>query len=366
MSLAALDRSAIDLQRFQPAWLDTPAANPAGEAQEPPLQPLMSGRSFEEIFGPPSPLLLAKAVPPSGGKAPPAPPPGVKAGTVPDPAAGNWFVGVKLGAQDQKFMIPWINRKLDLNGFGPALAVYFPEAKTAFITSTGSVAAPLVGNGISKGASALGLDPALGRLKYVATYNHEMNTWQLGIGNSVMHQGYGYFYNARVSPDGLAAATAKSLKSQGKDIPVGTLNFGVIQSPRCDEKTTSPILNSRGQRTGTTMEPGVFSRAATGVGLQAQLVARDGQLGVKFGRFDNVMPLAIFEGATAAASSLLSNSDNIACKAKQTVSESATAIHQALASRLKPDQIVTFGAGAAGLVWAIMQAVGSGELRHGL
>lgn len=372
MSLATLDRSTIDLQRFQPAWLDNPPAHPADEAQEAPLMPMVSGRSAEEIFGPASPLLLAKAVPPPGGKAAPATPPGVKAGVVADPPAGNWFVGVKLGAQDQKLMIPGTNRKLDLNGFGPALAVYFPEARTAFITSTGSVPAPIIGNGVSKGASALGLDPALGRLKYVATYNDRDNKWQLGVGNSVAHQGWGYFYNARISPEGLAAATDKSLKAPGKEIPLGTLNFGVIQSPRCDEKTpasTSPILDRRGQpiqHPGTSMEPGVGSRALTGVGLQARLVMRDGHLGVRFGPLNNVVPLAVFEGATAAASSLLSNTDNIACKAKQTAGETASAVNQALGSALKPDQLVKYGAAAAALVWGILQGAGEGMLRRGI
>ena len=365
MNLGAIDRTGgswvqTDALLADPVVDDAaqpPAAAPAAAA------PLAGSRTADQIFGPmplSAQIQIAKAIPPGkpgapaaspaptapgapAASKPPPPPSGVQPGPVKDPPVGSVFVGLKLGAQkNETLTLPGTKTKLDLQGWGPGLGVYFPGPKTLFVSSTGSVPLPVVGK-------AMG---SLGQLKYVATYNVPSNAWQVGVGVTEVHKGWGYFYNLRATSADILNARVDSLRQPGKDIVVGTGNAGVIQSPRCDSTPHPEIANLR---LGSV--PGTGSRVATGVGFQAQFVARDGDLFVKFGK-QGLIPVAAWEAGLAAASQFMSNRDGITCNTGTLVQQAqsaARAIGDRVSSMLPPQQLAEYGAAAAGVAAFVLR-----------
>ncbi|MEI7445355.1 MAG: hypothetical protein WCK28_10740 [Burkholderiales bacterium] len=336
-------------------WADEPEA-PAAPA------PGARARSMFEIFGNPPHAIQLQIAQANAARPQPSPTPSpsthpvgatstlpknVAQGTVPDPPVGSVFVGLKLGAQkNDALTVPGTNHTLDLKGWGAGLGVYFPGPKTAFVSSTGSFPAPLVGK-------ALG---TLGQLKVVGAYNFNTNTWQGGLGVTEMHKGWGYFYNGRISTSDVMNAQKASLASPGKEIPVGTLNAGIIQSPRCDKPVPQGPL-----QLSTRNDPGSLSRLATGVGFQARLVAKDGQFMVNLGK-QGLMPLAAWEASLAAASQFLSNRDAVTCNNDgspfRQVQNAWGAVESTVRGMLAPDKLLDYGAAAAGLTWTLIQGAG--------
>ncbi|MEI8302438.1 MAG: hypothetical protein WCG13_04040 [Burkholderiales bacterium] len=326
MSLATLDRSTIDLQRFQPAWLDNPPAHPADEPHEPPLQPVVSGRSVEEIFGLASPLLLAKALPPPGGKAAPATPPkgaqpaaaqaGSQGAAANQPIGGLFFgAKVSMTGDDGKVAIPGTNRRLDTRGFDPGLLVYFPDSKVVFASSKGQT-------GLLPEAAQRKFDTALGPLqnlsylKAVGTYKLDTGNVQIGVGNSVINgKGDGFFYNIRANPEGIAKAITQSRQHAGQDVQVGSMTAGFLHSPYCDAPGKTP---------------GFGTKLASGIAYPLRVVARDGQLSVKDLNNGMSIPLAVLDKGMEYLSKLGSNVDNFSCDSQNPLQSLATKAKAAL------------------------------------
>jgi hypothetical protein len=113
---------------------------------------------------------------------------------------------------------------LDLGGGGPGLVVYFPGAKTLFVTATeATVPVPA----ISKDT----------KLKWVATLSDK--SMQVGLGNSIPIGGNAsnvFFWNVRLNATDLARGATASLRGEnkGKEIMLGTLNAGLLHKPSSD------------------------------------------------------------------------------------------------------------------------------------
>jgi hypothetical protein len=319
MSVAAIDHGAVDLSRFHAAWLDEPPAHPAnGDAAQAPARAQPTHRSAEEIFGLPSPLLLAQVKPSAGMSA--------------NQPIGGLFYGAKVRMVDDqgRIGVPGTDLKIPTRGFDPGLAVYFPESKTVFVTSRDQARLPSIGGAFPDSLKNMGF------LKPVATYQLGNPNPDVGVGNSVIDaKGDGFFYNARVKPETLVKAVLESRQNPGKEFNVGSVTAGFIHSPYCDAPGKTP---------------GIATRFAAGIGYPLQLAVRDGQVSLKGWQNGISIPLTAMDKGMQYLTKLISNVDNASCNTRNLLQDLASKAKAALGeiSGQSVNKLSEFGGAVAG------------------
>jgi hypothetical protein len=215
---------------------------------------------------------------------------------------------------------------LDLGGGGPGLVVYFPGAKTLFVTATeATIPVPA----ISKDT----------KLKWVATLSDK--SMQLGLGNSIPIGGNAsnvFFWNVRLNATDLARGATASLRGEnkGKEIMLGTLNAGLLHKPSCVNKNNQSHV----------------SDLVAGTGFQAQVVAKDGQIMVKHGTV--LLPLAVWEASMVALSTTINRGTNLACDGQSVVQRARSVLEGAkneLRHFLNPEEIAAWSLGIGAVIF---------------
>jgi hypothetical protein len=211
---------------------------------------------------------------------------------------------------------------------GPGLVVAFPESKTLFVTATqATVPADL----ISKGA----------KLKWVATVSEK--SVQFGLGNSLAVDKTGNsvaFWNIRADATGLAKGVGLSLRKEnkGKEISLGTLNAGLLHKPTCKP----------GQK------PSHVADLVGGVGFQARVVAKDGEIMVRHGK--HLMPILAWEASFYAAAKTVTELTSVVCDDKSILDRAGDALKNAagvVSNALNSEEAKEFGAGVVSVVTGI-------------
>jgi hypothetical protein len=171
--------------------------------------------------------------------------------------------------------------------FAPGFAVWAPKLGAFMLLSASSEAIRL-GKGGPRFGYATMVDPAG---KHV----------QLGVGRvdplGLKPDGQFYFWNVRVSPDGMARALAESSAKPGREVVVGSGVVGLAGVPQCRYGPAHASLTTA---------------LGAGVGLRATVVARGGEVYFKVGALS--VPEPLMQGAISAAAKMLSAKDALVCR----------------------------------------------------
>jgi hypothetical protein len=307
-----------------------------------------SSQKPQPARGSPSPLTTIQPPPLPPGVLPALPQFG---GYLKAPLMDAMFYGARLGPSQiptgmTTFTVPGTKLKLNLKDFDPgALAVYFPTTETVFVSSRKKV----VPGKINLPGGAIITNPV--PLSFIGIYSRKSNTWAWGFGTSgPFKNGFGWFANYLVRHDVFAHKVELSKTQPGKDIPLGMLHLGLIQSPEC----RADNVPSGGLQ-------GAVQRVATGLSFQVATVARDGMVYVKT-RTGNIVPAIALQMVLAAATEGASKWSAFLCNIgdPQALAARVTASLQVQLPSLDAQQISAVAILAADLV---LQALGGNNIR---